>query len=713
LADTPSELAELGIPATAWAFLRRPEPYVEATQLGNTRPLLVESTTRQFATALEILRRLTGTRSHSGQAGVLLADDVGLGKTTVAALVAWVFAGCGKRVRIFAPNDVIMRRWRDELVSHVDPLNRLAKGLDVASKKVRVGGREEGRKGSAVKRLAAGSIQVGKFSHLTQGRAINCDLLIVDEAHRARGEDSTFAKRLRRRRQDAARVLILTATPFSIQIRELERMLDLVGWSPNVRAVRGYSRSLADLYTGSTARQAKAMAARLTERASAAVSAIQPYVIRHGVEDLPRERSSFGERCDWPMEIPVATSQEVELLIRMDRALQLAQRHSDEFSQVTNDPRFHVGWRHLDGQVQLLRKSVSMLPEPNRTIVRGHLDEIDRLRRSTSTHSKMRAVCDAVVSKVRDGEKVVLFCHHHATAQELTLCLHENLPPVSLRGAGRSDRWRDAWLELIDVPAGFKNAYLLRGTFCTWLSSEIVRAQCWSWMRSQGLTEGSLADNLQRVRARHIGNKLTVAEAAVQLFSALLKSTSSSRVLRESSSDLTYMAGADNTSRVLGVCPRPDDVDINGPFTRNQQPDTALAIFNSPFGPDVLIATDSLSEGIDLHRYCRHLIHYELDASPIRTVQRNGRLRRVNSWASVTGEPLRCAYPAFKGTRDHRMVQIMRKRVDSFSLLLGGVRESEANSERDTDEQWRSEVLELARAGLLAEGKRLVVDVPA
>ena len=66
-----------------------------------------------------------------------------------------------------------------------------------------------------------------------------------------------------------------------------------------------------------------------------------------------------------------------------------------------------------------------------------------------------------------------------------------------------------------------------------------------------------------------------------------------------------------------------------------------------------MIATDRLSEGIDLHRYCRHLIHYELDPSPIRTVQRNGRLRRVSGWAATTNQKIRYAYPAFAGTRDY------------------------------------------------------------
>ena len=38
---------------------------------------------------------------------MLLADDVGLGKTTVSALVAWVIACQDKRVRIYAPNEVL------------------------------------------------------------------------------------------------------------------------------------------------------------------------------------------------------------------------------------------------------------------------------------------------------------------------------------------------------------------------------------------------------------------------------------------------------------------------------------------------------------------------------------------------------------------------------------------------------------------------------
>jgi superfamily II DNA/RNA helicase len=193
----------------------------------------------------------------------------------------------------------------------------------------------------------------------------------------------------------------------------------------------------------------------------------------------------------------------------------------------------------------------------------------------------------------------------------------------------------------------------------------------------------------------------------------LIQSRSSRAVLKAAANDrIDLLPGAKGASRILAVCERPVSAKPSYLFTDRHQPDTAIAVFNSPFGPDVLIGTDRLSEGIDLHRYCRHLIHYELDPSPIRTIQRNGRLRRVGGWASVIKRKIRYAYPAFRGTRDYRLVHIMKKRIDSFSLLLGGVQGFEVEQVGDADEAWRGEVIQLAKArltkaaGLLRARKR-------
>lgn len=142
-------------------------------------------------------------------------------------------------------------------------------------------------------------------------------------------------------------------------------------------------------------------------------------------------------------------------------------------------------------------------------------------------------------------------------------------------------------------------------------------------------------------------------------------------------------------------------------YTRT--PDIVIALFNSPFGPDVLVATDRLSEGVDMHRWCRHLVHYELDPSPVRTLQRNGRVRRVGSWAAISKQPLKYAYPTFGGTRDEKAVAIMRQRIDAFGMLLGGVPSLEADEDVG-DPSFANAVLRLAGRKLKELNRRLVVS---
>src|SRR5690606_37474255 len=98
----------------AWRFLDNPHSYIRS----GINDLKVAPLKRQFMTAKAILCKFMD--GH----GVLLADDVGLGKTTVGALVAWTMACQDKRVRIYAPNDTIRRRWAEELERHVPMLER-------------------------------------------------------------------------------------------------------------------------------------------------------------------------------------------------------------------------------------------------------------------------------------------------------------------------------------------------------------------------------------------------------------------------------------------------------------------------------------------------------------------------------------------------------------------------------------------------------------
>ena len=61
------------------------------------------------------------------------------------------------------------------------------------------------------------------------------------------------------------------------------------------------------------------------------------------------------------------------------------------------------------------------------------------------------------------------------------------------------------------------------------------------------------------------------------------------------------------------------------------------AAFNDPASPvRVLVATDAASEGLDLHRTARYLLHYDCPWNPSRLEQRNGRLDRYGQARDVT-----------------------------------------------------------------------------
>ena len=442
------------------------------------------------------------------------------------------------------------------------------------------------------------------------------------------------------------------------------------------------------------------MGKRIAEKAKAAVSGLSHFVIRHSIEDLPREHDSFGVREDWEINVPHAKPMELELMMRIDRALRIAKGSGLYLSKATNDPRFHVGWRHFDEAVAHLRSVAPRFAEPAKAVIEGHIKAINKLRAKVRVHSKMSAVEMAVRQTVVSGEKVLLFCHHHATAQELTARLALTLP--MRRGPGMQPRkaWLKAWNEVLPPGGEEHRESWLRETFIEWLCADLIRTQTWAWIcdvvQARTSLGGSTAENKgPRGRQRNDCSRRRASVYRTNAFQIESSGPASSRLDR-----LGLLPGADGSSRVLGVC-EPSGLDgEESLFIHNQQPDTVISIFNSPFGPDALVVTDKLSEGIDLHRYCRHVVHYELDPSPMRTIQRNGRLRRVNCWAALTGQKIHYAYPTFRGTRDHRLVQIMKKRIDSFSLLLGGVQDFDVDEVLGSDEAWRNNVITIAKGRL-------------
>jgi hypothetical protein len=681
------------IDARRWRFLDNPARYIER----ETDGLQVEPLKRQFKTAKEILSRLASGR------GVLLADDVGLGKTTVGALVAWVVACQDKRVRIYAPNEVLRRRWAEELERHVPMLGQIGASSD----RIKQGD---------VGKLNVGRIQVATHHALVKSHDYGeqrtaCDLMIIDEAHRAKGDGSAFNEALRNLGYRAKRKLILTATPFSIRLTELEQLLQFVGAS-ELEAVRCYAGELKRLYALGDGHDVTAESKRLVSAARAAIDALRPYVIRHCIDDLSAsERMHFGADGAGRWEIPptTATQEELSLLLRMDRLLQLTQERKGERR---NDPRFHVGWQHVSTAID---RAAERATDDADHAVLSHINKAKKSlsARRAKTHPKIAAVSDAIRPLLDAGEKVLVFCHHRATASELLNALERSLKAESVSRGGPPEKvWRGAWESLLPDDDSLVTPII------DWLCTPGLRWQVGGWLGEPAGSAKSLADQLARIRPRNASSRVaTISEAAATLTKALLdtQSTSTRALLKTIAKGQHTFGGKishfpgrlDNGLRAMGAWVHEGHAELPKTLYTGK-PDIVLAIFNSPFGPDVLVTTDRLSEGVDLHRCCRHLIHYELDPSPVRTLQRNGRVRRVGSWAAMTSQPICYAYPTFGGTRDEKAVGVMTQRINAFGLLLGGVPSLDDDS-GESEQSFVREVLRRARNDLTSLNRKLCV----
>jgi hypothetical protein len=679
--------------ARKWRWLNNPARYIERDETGGLKLAPLE---RQFKTAKEILSRFSDGR------GVLLADDVGLGKTTVAALVAWVVACQGKRVRIYAPNEVLGRRWAEELKRHVPMLKPI------------------GASGSCIKhgdakKLNAGRIQVTTHhalvkSHDKNEQRTTCDLIIIDEAHRAKGENSAFNQALRNLGDRAKRKLILTATPFSIQIAELEQLLRFVG-ATELEAVRRYADDLRRLYELGDGHDVIVEAARLVDAAKAAIDEIGPYLIRYGVDGLSKsEQKHFGTTERWDIPTAPASPDEIKLLLRMDRLLQLTPERKGERR---NDPRFHVGWQHVG--VMLDRAADRVRNDANHAVIMRHITEARQSlqARCAAPHPKIAAVSQAIRPLLDAGEKVLVFCHHRATASELLGALERSLRIDDiLRNGPPEDVWRAAWESVLLDNDG---APRLVTPVIDWFCTPGLRWQVGQWLGEPASTAKALANQFRKIRPRNTRARdvPTICQAALSFTKTILnpQSRSTYRLLNNIANAqhvfgrTSHLPGKlDEGFRVMGAW-IPDARGAQPKTLYTATPDIVLALFNSPFGPDVLVTTDYLSEGVNLHGNCRHLIHYELDPSPMRTLQRNGRVRRVDSWAALTSQPIRYAYPTFGGTRDEKAVGIMEQRIAVFGVLLGGVPVLE--DEPGDNDRFAEQVLGYARKDLRLLNRKL------
>ena len=96
-----------------------------------------------------------------------------------------------------------------------------------------------------------------------------------------------------------------------------------------------------------------------------------------------------------------------------------------------------------------------------------------------------------------------------------------------------------------------------------------------------------------------------------------------------------------------------------------------MLTFNTPFYPEVLIASSVLAEGVDLHLNCRFVIHHDLSWNPSTLEQRTGRIDRIGAKCERSLQPVHRYLPFVAETQDEKQYRVVMDRERWFRVVMG------------------------------------------
>lgn len=121
-------------------------------------------------------------------------------------------------------------------------------------------------------------------------------------------------------------------------------------------------------------------------------------------------------------------------------------------------------------------------------------------------------------------------------------------------------------------------------------------------------------------------------------------------------------------------------------LVRQETRQRLMLAFNTPFFPEVLVASSVLAEGVDLHLSCRHVIHHDLSWNPSTLEQRTGRVDRIGSKAETVSKSIGVYLPYIGGTQDEKQYRVVMDRERWFQVLMGeDYRTDESHTEKSVE----------------------------
>lgn len=321
--------------------------------------------------------------------------------------------------------------------------------------------------------------------------------------------------------------------------------------------------------------------------------------------------------------------------------------------------------------------------------------------RASAEHPKIRATAERVLNEWNRGEKVVVFCHFIETGRALRRAISHRLhaeicrmgakklrcspkkAAVLLQRYGKRFFDTDSPARLAcdnEISALLKKYRELKGDIRL---HEVIRR----YIRTPSFMARFLPLTGRKLKPSAIRNAFHGETGLAQVLRAFLDflTTQCTPTERDAyleaigsvqTGDMTGRAAKKSFTReeLTGHRKRepllPNVRLVNG-ATQSVTRQRLMLTFNSPFFPEILITSNVLAEGVDLHRFCRYVIHHDLDWNPSVLEQRTGRIDRIGAKVERDGKPIHLYLPYVAETQDEKLYRVVMDRERWFSVVMG------------------------------------------
>jgi superfamily II DNA or RNA helicase len=550
--------------------------------------------------------------------GILIADEVGLGKTIEAGLI-WTELRArldAKRLLIVCPA-MLREKWRDELSNRfgvqadmVDA-NELLKRLKIAREQPQVSfALIASMQGLRPPRSYDDELNPGQGAAANLARFLTeaevddplIDMVIVDEAHYLRNRDTQTNRLGRLLRPVTSSLVMLSATPIQLGSADLFNLLQLIDED-------------AFPFEGSFRYSLEANAPLVRLRDQILARPITPSQFKEGIDE------ALGAR-----------------FLEDNEQLQFLAQHTPT-EQELNDPKWRSEQADRLDRINPLSKVVTRTLK--RDVQDGRVIRVPHAIRATLSNAEA-VFYEEVTAAIRE------YCSRRDSPPGFMITIPQRQMSSCMAAACRAWQKKGAVAKSEELD---ELVYELVGDAADDAPTEEPAL-------------GSLLTALVRI-AQEVGNYETLKRndsKYTELLSALRRYWAENPEKK-----VVLFAFYRQTLSYLAERLREDGFDSVLVFGGIDKAD-ALARFRDPSGPRILLSSEVASEGVDL-QFSSLVINYDLPWNPMRIEQRIGRIDRIGQEA----ERIFIWNFMYADTIDERVHDRLLERLDIFTRALGSM----------------------------------------